>query len=81
MNKRLKMETKVISTSFLNPLQDDAGSALMDLFPSIPENQANFLFSSQNQQELTFDEWFRVVLDFSQMCGKVHNLNSKSVET
>merc|ERR1711892_120127 len=52
---------------------DDAGSALMDLFPCIPEHHATFLFSAQTRQELTFEEWFAVVCGFSQMCVKVVN--------
>jgi len=52
---------------------EDAANALMDLFPCLPESQAEFLFSDlKYKSELSFEEWFEIVKNFHQMCAQVH---------
>lgn len=55
----------------------DAASALLDLFPSVSETQAEFLFSDlKYKNEVSFEEWFSIVHNFYQMCAQVHSTST-----
>jgi hypothetical protein len=61
----------------------DAASALLDLFPSVSETQAEFLFSDlKYKNQVSFEEWFKIVENFYQMCNQVQSgsiMNNKEL--